>query len=120
MLKMTGVETWKEFLRSQSLRSFGHIERMSKKSSSNGSENFGESEKKKRPKKRRMDIVEEDMKRRGLRRDLARKTNKRGCKKRLIPASEEKTLCAVMGFRMFTWVRTNPFLKFHDFQRTRS
>ena len=42
ILKMIGVEPWKNILRSQRLKWFGQVERMNKKSSSDGYETNGE------------------------------------------------------------------------------
>ena len=89
---LTGVETLEEYLRSQRLRWFGHVQRMSgEKAPVKAGEISVDGKKVGRPKKRWREVVTEDMKRRGLEIEDAMERVKwrRGCRYRSTLASEE-------------------------------
>jgi hypothetical protein len=90
--EMTGVEKIEEFLRSQRLRWFGHVERMSEERAPVMARSVTvDGRKKGRPKKRWQEVVEHDMKMRGLERTDARERTRwrLGCRNRPTPASGE-------------------------------
>ena len=89
---MTGVEKIEEFLRSQRLRWLGHVERMSdEKAPVKAMKMTVDGVKRGRPKKGWQEVVEQDMKMRGLERNEAAERWKwrRGCRNRPTPASGE-------------------------------
>ena len=74
LIKMTGLEPFKEFLRSQRLRWFGHNKKMrNEKASAMTVKIMVKCKKKQRPKKPWIEFVEKDMRRRGLQQVLAKK-----------------------------------------------
>ena len=98
--EMTGVEKIEEFLRSQRLRWFGHLERMSEERAPVKAMKFTvDGRKKGRPKKRWQEVVEQDMKIRGLERadTGVRARWRRGCRNRPTPASGECVLSPIFS-----------------------
>ena len=90
--EMTGVEKIEEYLRSQRLRWFGHVERMSEQRAPvKAMKVIVDGTKKGRPKKRWQEVVEQDMRIRGLERADAgvRARWRLGCRHRPTPASGE-------------------------------
>ena len=71
---MTGVKPLKELLRILSLKWLGQFERMSKEKAPEVAMKIAmKGKKKEKPKTRWMEVIEKDMRRRGLQRGLAKK-----------------------------------------------